>query len=429
MLFFELVDLVPVEVLEEILLRFSKVTKLTTLITDRQGHPITSQRDFNHVCKLVRKFPEPELEQLCIRSDASAGIEAANRKKPFIYRCHAGLVDAVVPIIIADRYWGAIFVGQTQLIEEDMCKIPELRVNGDITLNHYPGLEEQIKQYVSEQPRITLAQMEANVALLYTISNYIAEIGYKNLMQEELNQQKMKLIQEENSCISFQKNIARLELQLLQNQMNPRFLFNTLNAIYLQATLENSTKSANLLYSLINIIRRSAKQQSSHVTVEDEITYIQNYIQLKNVSTFQQTMIQINADRKSLDCFIPIFTLQPLVENVFVQYFIEKSLNNPILDISIKKVKDQVEIVLSCKQLLLSENERLALTGHSNNKKDSLIVTALNFRNVTEILTQYYQETFSWKVESSAGPGTYIEFSLPYSTDGFFPKPVKSNYA
>jgi len=407
-----LTDLVPVETLEEILNNFTKSTKLCTLVTDYQGRPITSMQRFNSFCKCVRKHPE--LEKLCIRSDASAGFEAANAGQARIYVCHAGMVDAVVPIIIDDdHYLGAIFTGQVLLQEEDMGKVDHLGIPSTIDSNTFPDVVKSREDYQKNGRRITLEEMQANVDLLTTIANHIANLAYTSLMQEEISQSRMRLKEKTKQEEDMENRVAELELKVRQGQMNPTFLFNAFNSIHRQAILENAEKTSRLVHSLSGLLRRNLDQSQSFTTVEDEINYIRNYIDLNNVSTRRKTKLQLKVSPDCLDCYLPFFALQPLVENVFTHGPKDPEKEYQLL-LSARREGFSVRIEMSDRSLYFSEEELERLTNIYT-KRSALTATTLSFQNVVTILTQYYGESFQWQITSTKEEGTRLTLRIPYS--------------
>ncbi len=404
-------DLVPLEVLENILTSFSQATGLVTLVTDYQGRPITTIQRFNCFCRKVRKIPE--LDRLCIRSDASAGLESASRERPLVYQCYAGMVDVSVPIIIDGHYLGSIFTGQVLLHEEDMKKIGKLSVQFDVDMANYPEIAKNMEEYLVQHPRISLRQLQSYVALLHTIANYIADIGYKNLMQEELSQHRMRLLDEEKNTAIMKENIAKLELSITQSRINPSFLLNAFNSIHRQAVLENADKTSELILSLTSLLRRSTRQREAFTTIEDELNYIDNFITLKNVSTHSKIHLVKNTDPSCLDCYLPFFALQPLIENVFMHHFTGEG--DYQLDIEIKRHLSFVTINVSNTNLYF-EPRVLESILHMQRTVDSAVkVASLSLQNVVRILEQYYGDSFKWSMQSTQKSGTMIGLTIPYT--------------
>lgn len=109
----ELRSLIDPAELQRIQDRFAEKTGLAMVTVDAAGIPVTEPSRFTPLCQLLRR--DPEIRKRCFSCDAHGGFQAALTRKPFVYRCHAGLVDFSVPIIVEEQYLGAVLAGQVFL--------------------------------------------------------------------------------------------------------------------------------------------------------------------------------------------------------------------------------------------------------------------------------------------------------------------------
>lgn len=94
-------------------------TGLAIITVDAKGQPITHHSGCSDFCSMIRS--NTHLSTYCQKCDSQGGLEAARTGKPFIYRCHMGIVDLAVPIVIENHYLGAFMAGQI-LTDEDQLK-------------------------------------------------------------------------------------------------------------------------------------------------------------------------------------------------------------------------------------------------------------------------------------------------------------------
>lgn len=106
-------NLVDVKKLQEIQDEFAAETGLAMITVDSMGSPVTQASEFSPLCRMLRR--DPEVRRLCFSCDAHGGFQSAIEGKPFVYRCHAGLVDFSVSIMMSQHYLGAILAGQVFL--------------------------------------------------------------------------------------------------------------------------------------------------------------------------------------------------------------------------------------------------------------------------------------------------------------------------
>lgn len=142
------------------------------LTVDYKGIPITIHSNSCEFCQKIRE--NPEYGKLCQKSDSRGGLESARLKKPYIYLCHMGIVDFAIPIIIEDKYLGAILAGQIMIDKvEDNEKLERVFYNKD-HLKILDNNNELLKMYEAI-PRLSLNKIETVANLILHFSNYIVE--------------------------------------------------------------------------------------------------------------------------------------------------------------------------------------------------------------------------------------------------------------
>ncbi len=108
----------------------------------------------------------------------------------------------------------------------------------------------------------------------------------------------------------------RMELDLLRSQTNPHFLFNTLNNIYALVNID-SEKALNAIEKLSQLLRYSLYKTKTLVPLEDEITQIENFIELEGLRHKEAPIITFNIEGDPHMISVPQFILMPFVENAF----------------------------------------------------------------------------------------------------------------
>lgn len=119
------------------------------------------------------------------------------------------------------------------------------------------------------------------------------------------------------SRYEMQKNLlVQSELKLLQAQINPHFLFNSLNTIIAVLRID-AARCKDLLIHLSNFFRKNLKRGSDLSTLEEELDQVNSYLQIEKARFDDRLMVDIDIDPSLLKVILPTFTLQPLVENAF----------------------------------------------------------------------------------------------------------------
>ena len=211
-----------------------------------------------------------------------------------------------------------------------------------------------------------------------------------------------KVIEEEQ-----QKKDA--ELEALQYQITPHFMYNTLNSIKFAAFLKGEKELAGLIGDFVELLQASINKKGSFLSVADEIHILKNYIHLQDFRYQGSFQVEYDISEEAYSCYIPRLILQPLVENALLH------------GIDIKRQKGKIRI---CGKI---EEERLILVVADNGRgmteeqirdlfnshaKKTNGLSAVGVPNVKERLELYYGEKGGMKYDSSSG-GTTVTVFLP----------------
>jgi len=141
---------------------FSDATSLAVIAVDARGVPVTNHCGFSDFCLEIRKDPIRRMR--CYSCDAHGGLQAAIEGRPHIYRCHTGLIDFSVPIIIDDQYVGAILCGQV--------KIDQRADDPDFLLGHDQSWRQDthLRDLFDAVPRINIRKVQAAAGTLQTLT-------------------------------------------------------------------------------------------------------------------------------------------------------------------------------------------------------------------------------------------------------------------
>ncbi|NLC38124.1 MAG: helix-turn-helix domain-containing protein [Clostridia bacterium] len=202
-------DIVEIKVLQQILLSFSKATGLRASIVDAQGELLVmpgGKEAYCDFCRLVRQSAKGIFK--CKRSYAQAGIEASKYGKPYIFRCHAGLIVWAAPLLIEEQYAGAIVCGQVLMWEPEDFFWEEIE---DMTR----GLDldaRQLIEYAQKLEVLSAERVQAAADLLFVVANYVMKTGMITLQQRRaISEQQAKLGEEIQARKVLEKALKRIE--------------------------------------------------------------------------------------------------------------------------------------------------------------------------------------------------------------------------
>ncbi|MEF2093759.1 PocR ligand-binding domain-containing protein [Bacillus sp. CFBP9009] len=397
---------VNVEILQDIQKRFSDATCFGVIIADQQGIPVTMPSNFTSFCNHMRSSQEGL--QCCVLSDQKVGLIAAKQAKPILHYCHSGLVDIAAPIILNGEYLGSVLCGQVLLENRDEKHVMQIREK----IKHIPIDQELIQLYVDKIEFTGRKRIEEVIEMLQLVANYIVNIVANNLVQEELNEKNQKLMEEIEVRATLEKFLEEAQFKVLQSQINPHFLFNTLNTITRLAYLENAEQTQKVTYSLAKIMRYSLRNIDQHVSLKEELDYVKNYISIQQSRFHNRIQYEeiVEVDAEALK--MPILSIQPIVENAIIHGF---EPNNSPIDIKIHVFlkNDLVVIEISDSGVGMTKETLSSIFLHRDVKKNSH-TTGIGMNNVHKRIQYYFGDEYGiTALESKPGKGTMVRIVIP----------------
>ena len=97
--------------------QFARLTGTAMITIDYKGNPVSKISGCTDFCTAI--LNNPTTRRRCFKCNALAGLEAVKLNKPFIFLCHCGLLDAAVPVVVGERYLGAVIFGQVRIPQSD----------------------------------------------------------------------------------------------------------------------------------------------------------------------------------------------------------------------------------------------------------------------------------------------------------------------
>jgi len=254
------------------------------------------------------------------------------------------------------------------------------------------------------------------------------EIG---LLGEEFNRMsaKMEVLMErirEEQMLKQRTEYRMLEFKYnaLQAQMNPHFLYNTLESINSLAKMSGSKKISKLVIALGSMLRESIKKKGKFVTVEQELHYVKNYLSIYKVIYEDRLQVEYEVDERLYQAVIPNFILQPIVENSIV-HGIERKVGKGVIFIRAFSVMNLLHIEIQDNGTGMSQEKinSLLMQGEESKADMHSKHTRVGIRSVVERLQLIYGGKCEFEMESEEQFGTIIRFILPLMYE--FPQEVE----
>ena len=207
------------------------------------------------------------------------------------------------------------------------------------------------------------------------------------------------------------------DLKALQAQINPHFLYNTLDSIIWMGEMRQNTEVVRMTASLAKLFRLSISGGKEIIPLKDEIAHVESYLTIQKMRYRDKFTYTVDIDPELYHCRMLKITLQPLVENAI--YHGIKEVDHLGL-ISIEGEKKDDSIILSVKDNGRGMNETtlgaLVQSVYSPESDDDFSLTrqGMGVRNVHERIRLYFGKEYGLSFFSSMGKGTTITVKIPY---------------
>ncbi|RHW42856.1 sensor histidine kinase [Neobacillus notoginsengisoli] len=210
--------------------------------------------------------------------------------------------------------------------------------------------------------------------------------------------------------------LKEMELKSLQNQINPHFLFNTLNTVSKMAYIEGAEKTSDLIDSVGALLRYNLGNLDKPTTLKDEVSVVQEYFFIQQTRFGDRVQFKKDIDETCLSLPIPILTLQPIVENAFI-HGVESYESDALLSLHVYRRAGSVVVEVIDNGVGMDEWTKKRLLqpdgGLPASQKPSGHVTGLGLQNVIKRLQLFYGQETIIEIDSKLGEGTSVRLLLP----------------
>lgn len=229
-------------------------------------------------------------------------------------------------------------------------------------------------------------------------------------MQSLINDAYKAKIQSE----SFKLNQVEAEFKALASQINPHFLYNTLETIRMKAYVNNDKETATLVKKLGKFMRRCLEVKDGMVTLESELEFTKSYLELQSARFGDRVAYSIYCEVDRQYKILPLI-IQPIVENAFV-HGVEGAKANGKINIKVCYKGENVVVEVTDNGCGI-EPDKLRLLLAKLEENDTSSGKSIGLTNVNKRIKMYHGEQYGMSVETVLGQGTTIRLTIPREVD------------
>ena len=208
----------------------------------------------------------------------------------------------------------------------------------------------------------------------------------------------------------------RAEFQVLKAQIHPHFLYNTLGSILWLARMNHQETIARMIKNLIELLRISVKRSSEFTTVEEEFSYLENYLSIQKFRYEDRFQVRYELDEAVRGKQMLSFILQPLVENALL-HGIEVSKGNGLIVIRAYASGDRLLLEVEDNGVGMEPEQVARLLEDDAERTHYPGLHSIGVHNIHSRIRLYHGEGYGLSYRSAPGQGTTAIVTLPLHHD------------
>lgn len=198
------------------------------------------------------------------------------------------------------------------------------------------------------------------------------------------------------------------EITALQAQINPHFLYNTLDSIHWLAVKRKNYDVSEQIEALAEIFRHVLNKGEPLVTVRQELDYLESYMFIQKRKYGNRIKLHVETEPDLLNCKMPKLVLQPLVENAIL-HGLEQVVEGGVIEVEIARVAEGIRFVVADNGVGTDETEIRQMM-----KSDHEVKNVFALKNIDDRIKLSYGQDFGLTFTSKIGIGTRVEVLIPH---------------
>ncbi|AWB46209.1 sensor histidine kinase [Paenibacillus sp. CAA11] len=200
------------------------------------------------------------------------------------------------------------------------------------------------------------------------------------------------------------------QLNALQSQINPHFLFNALETIRMRSVMKDEDETARIIHKMSKILRNSLVWRKDMITLKEELEFIFGFLEIQKYRFGDKLDYRIEVDKALHGCLIPKMSIVTFVENASI-HGIEPLKEGGFIAVKIVRTGQELAITVEDNGVGMTPEKVSKLLGYLDT--DEAMGERIGIQNVIYRLKMYYESQFKLQILSSVSEGTMIRLNLP----------------
>ena len=207
-------------------------------------------------------------------------------------------------------------------------------------------------------------------------------------------------------------NLRKTELKALQAQINPHFLYNTLDSIAWMCEQGRNADAVKMVHALARLFRISISRGHELIPIAKEIEHAESYLQIQMYRYKNQFTYTFDVDPDCLGYYCNKITLQPIIENS-INHGLELMVEEGRIDVCVRQDGDDIVFSVQDNGVGMSEEQIKAIMQHGPTDR-----TGIGIKNVNDRLKIYFGRNYGLHITSEPDVGTCVEIRMPKIREG-----------
>lgn len=202
-------------------------------------------------------------------------------------------------------------------------------------------------------------------------------------------------------------NLRKTELKALQAQINPHFLYNTLDSIAWMCEQGRNGDAVKMIHALARLFRISISKGHELIPISREIEHAQNYLEIQQYRYKNQFTYTFDVDPECLDYYCNKITLQPIIENAII-HGLDLLVEEGRINVRVQQEGDGILFCVEDNGVGMSPEQAAAILNEDSHDR-----TGIGIKNVNDRLKIYFGGQYGLRVVSELDVGTRVEIRMP----------------
>lgn len=230
-----------------------------------------------------------------------------------------------------------------------------------------------------------------------------------NRMTKSIHQLLEEIEQKNSEKRLLEQRQSEMKLKMLASQINPHFLFNTLETIRMKAHMNGEKDISQIVKQLGRLLRTSIELGGSMIPLQQEISMVTSYLEIQSYRFRERLEYELTIDSLTQNILIPPLIIQPLVENAVI-HGLEMNMEGGKVTVETKYLGNCILVEVRDNGVGISEEKRQQILDSLSDTEEE---GRIGLRNVDERIKITYKVEKGLMIESEEGKGTRIFFSIP----------------